>query len=202
MSTNYTENFDFCQWEPTDPVIRTDFNADNAKLEAALTALEEAKIRLDRAAVTLAYYTGRLTLKEMDSTGKHPPQRSIKCDIFASSQGRTLTGGVTVQNNSLVLNGTGKTGSMSVGFTLTGQENWTQARLWIHFKGGNIVPKLNDIPMEYVQNDYVTSVSGTDCWEREYVWNGQGSSSGTVTLELNTESSSSTIVYDYYIVYF
>ena len=36
MSTNYTENFDLCQWEPTDPVLRTDFNADNAKIDAAL----------------------------------------------------------------------------------------------------------------------------------------------------------------------
>ena len=36
MSTNYTENFDLCQWEPTDPVIRTNFNADNAKVDAAL----------------------------------------------------------------------------------------------------------------------------------------------------------------------
>ena len=32
MATNYTTNYDLCQWEPTDPVIRTDFNADNAKL--------------------------------------------------------------------------------------------------------------------------------------------------------------------------
>ena len=38
MSTNYTENFDLCQWEPTDPVQRVEFNADNAKLEAALSA--------------------------------------------------------------------------------------------------------------------------------------------------------------------
>ena len=43
MSTNYTENFDLCQWEPTDPVIRTDFNADNAKLDAALAGLSESR---------------------------------------------------------------------------------------------------------------------------------------------------------------
>ena len=36
MSTNYTSHYNLCQWEPSDPVLRTDFNADNAKLDAAL----------------------------------------------------------------------------------------------------------------------------------------------------------------------
>ena len=45
MATNYTTNYDLCQWESTDQVQRTDFNADNAKLDSALAehaaALEE-----------------------------------------------------------------------------------------------------------------------------------------------------------------
>ena len=36
MSTNHTANYDLCQWEATDQVLHTDFNEDNAKLEAAL----------------------------------------------------------------------------------------------------------------------------------------------------------------------
>ena len=32
MSTNYTSHYNLCQWEPSDPVLRTDFNDDNAKL--------------------------------------------------------------------------------------------------------------------------------------------------------------------------
>ena len=36
MSTNHTTNYDLCQWEATDQVLRTDFNEDNAKLDAAL----------------------------------------------------------------------------------------------------------------------------------------------------------------------
>ena len=43
MATNYTTNYALCQWEPTDPVIRTDFNADNAKLDAALAVLSESR---------------------------------------------------------------------------------------------------------------------------------------------------------------
>ena len=36
MASNYTEHYDLCQWEATDQVQRTDFNADNAKIDAAL----------------------------------------------------------------------------------------------------------------------------------------------------------------------
>ena len=39
MASNYTEHYDLCQWEATDQVQRTEFNADNAKIDAALDAL-------------------------------------------------------------------------------------------------------------------------------------------------------------------
>ena len=42
MSTNHTTNYDLCQWEATDQVLRTDFNQDNAKIDAALAAKAEA----------------------------------------------------------------------------------------------------------------------------------------------------------------
>ena len=39
MASNYTEHYDLCQWEATDAVQRVEFNADNAKVDAALDAL-------------------------------------------------------------------------------------------------------------------------------------------------------------------
>lgn len=36
MASNYTTNFGLCQWEAADQVQRTDFNQDNAKIEAAI----------------------------------------------------------------------------------------------------------------------------------------------------------------------
>jgi len=39
MSAKYTKNYKLCQWEPGDKVLRTDFNEDNAKLEAALAKI-------------------------------------------------------------------------------------------------------------------------------------------------------------------
>ena len=35
---NRTSNYKLCQWEADDKVQRTDFNADNAKLDAAIKA--------------------------------------------------------------------------------------------------------------------------------------------------------------------
>ena len=34
---NYTKNYQLSQWEPADRVLRTDFNEDNRKIDAALT---------------------------------------------------------------------------------------------------------------------------------------------------------------------
>lgn len=39
---NHTPNYNLSQWEPGDPVQRADFNADNAKIDAALAARPEA----------------------------------------------------------------------------------------------------------------------------------------------------------------
>ena len=38
MSTNHTENYQLSQWERSDRVQMEDFNADNAKIDAALAA--------------------------------------------------------------------------------------------------------------------------------------------------------------------
>ena len=43
---NYTENYQLNQWEQTDRVLMEDFNADNAKLDAALKTNAEAVIAL------------------------------------------------------------------------------------------------------------------------------------------------------------
>ena len=43
MATNQTTTYQLNQWEPTDQVLRTDFNADNAKLDAALANKAETE---------------------------------------------------------------------------------------------------------------------------------------------------------------
>lgn len=43
MATNHTANFSLSQWEADDPFIRTDFNADNARIDGVLHALDSGK---------------------------------------------------------------------------------------------------------------------------------------------------------------
>jgi len=42
MASNYTSNYKLCQWQASDKVLRTEFNADNAKIDAALAAKASA----------------------------------------------------------------------------------------------------------------------------------------------------------------
>ena len=42
MSTYHTEHYQLSQWERSDKVLMDDFNADNAKLDAALASKAEA----------------------------------------------------------------------------------------------------------------------------------------------------------------
>ena len=202
MSTNYTENFDLCQWEPTDPVIRTDFNADNEKIDAALTALEEAKTRLDRVAVNMAYYTGRLVTQQMIDSGKYPPQRAMICEPFLNSTSKELTGGAVIQNNTLFLNGVGASGSLTMRYLSVHEPNWTQARMWVHYNRGNLVPSINGEAMTHIKSGPVASVTWAGVGESEFLWEGVGESSVDISLNFNTGTSESMTIYDFYIIFF
>ena len=49
MSTNHTTNYNLNQWEATDQVLRTEFNADNAKIDAALKSHDDELAGLEAA---------------------------------------------------------------------------------------------------------------------------------------------------------
>ena len=201
MSTNYTENFDLCQWEPTDPVIRTDFNADNEKIDAALTALEEARQKYEKSRRDLAFYAGYLATARAISVQKYLPQHSLICDAFFSSTGTTVTGSISRQNNTLVISGAGKSGTYSTGELSLRRSDWTQARMWLHSSGGSVAAQLNGTAMEEVAGAASASVTGVFCIEREYAWTGIGSQYVQVDLTLNSGSSSSMTVYDFFVCF-
>ena len=65
MPSNQTTNYQLSQWEPGDKVQRTDFNADNAKIDAALAAQAgtlaahaEAMSKLGNCRIWTTTYTG------------------------------------------------------------------------------------------------------------------------------------------------
>ena len=45
MATNHTTNYELSQWLSADQVLRTDFNADNAKIDAALKDLGDQVVQ-------------------------------------------------------------------------------------------------------------------------------------------------------------
>lgn len=45
MAANHTEHFNLSQWAADDGIVRADFNADNAALDAALHELDETRLR-------------------------------------------------------------------------------------------------------------------------------------------------------------
>jgi len=47
MASNYTSNYGLCQWQASDKVLRTEFNADNAKIDAAIAAVDGRVDSLD-----------------------------------------------------------------------------------------------------------------------------------------------------------
>ena len=60
MSTNHTANYDLCQWEATDQVLHTDFNQDNAKLDAAIGFLSEITGKCGNCQIYTTTYVGTL----------------------------------------------------------------------------------------------------------------------------------------------
>lgn len=202
MASNYTENYGLCQWEATDQVLRTDFNGDNAKLEEALSDLAEARERLDRTAINMAYYTGRLVTQQMIDSGKYPPQRAMICEPFLNSTSKELTGGAVIQNNTLFLNGAGASGSLTMRYLSVHETNWTQARMWVHYNRGSLVPSINGEEMTHIRSGPVASVTWAGVGESEFLWEGVGKGSVDISLNFNTGVSESMTIYDFYIIFF
>lgn len=81
MSSSYTDNYDLCQWEAADQVQRTDFNADNAKIDAALAELATGKAdqsALNALSSTVSTLSGKVTRLTFGSyTGNGAASRTI-----------------------------------------------------------------------------------------------------------------------------
>jgi len=54
MASNQTEHLKLCQWEAEDEVLRVDFNADNARIDAAVTEARAAAAEGIEAVRTMA----------------------------------------------------------------------------------------------------------------------------------------------------
>jgi len=64
----HTPNYNLSQWEKPDRILMDDFNADNAKLDAALAAHDDALAKLGNCRVEVIRYTGTGTCGDSHPT--------------------------------------------------------------------------------------------------------------------------------------
>ena len=69
MPTNYTSNYRLNQWERSDKVLMDDFNADNAKLDAALKAEADARTAATAALAAQVALKGNCRMETSRYTG-------------------------------------------------------------------------------------------------------------------------------------
>lgn len=121
MSANYTQNYNLCQWEAQDKVLRTDFNEDNAKIDAALTGLQSrlnttntklnAAYSAENPPVQAGYYTGNGAPSQFIHTGFRPKAVLVISDLrewdFNSNSCSMAAEGVEFSLSFITLGGSG-----------------------------------------------------------------------------------------------
>lgn len=78
MPSNQTKNYQLNQWEPEDQVLRTDFNKDNEKIDAAIKAVD---VRADGLAQSKADVSALETVKQTLSQHTADLARLGNCQI-------------------------------------------------------------------------------------------------------------------------
>ena len=100
MASNYTTNYQLNQWAKSDRIMMDDFNADNAKIDAALKAVADGGAKL-----AVGTYSGTGNSTDTTVTVGFPVKALILVigysldghnGLFVTS-GQTVSGGITGQ---------------------------------------------------------------------------------------------------------
>jgi len=70
---SYTPNYQLHQWEPQDPFLRTDFNADLSKIDTTLFQLFSQKYGEDKKVFTCGSYVGNGSKQQQEVTLSFQP---------------------------------------------------------------------------------------------------------------------------------
>ena len=129
MSSQKTEHYELNQWLATDQVLRTDFNADNAKIDAVLDDLDTRTAALEAASAG----HGNCQIYRQTYSGNGGSSRSFTfsrtpCLVMLQGAGYTCVAIYGQYSaNCLAINGSGKEGTAtwswsSVQFTFSAPE--------------------------------------------------------------------------------
>ena len=90
MASNYTENYGLCQWEATDSFVRTEFNQDNARIDAALKDLEDTKAEQAALSSLSATVSGKASQSSVNSLSTAVNQKCrMKAGTYTGSGSAT-----------------------------------------------------------------------------------------------------------------
>lgn len=197
-----TEHYQLNQWELSDRIRMEDFNADNAKIAAALAGLERRIELLDRAAAKTAYYLGEVALRHLYTNGKYSNQRAMIVECFQYPTYYTLSGNITLENKILTLPGVGNTGHIDLKATYLRDGDWSLAIMWVHQLHAKVTPILNSQPMAQISETLGNASSGASTTETTYQLNCQGSRSPTISLDIECISGDAAQLYDLAVFFF
>lgn len=156
-----TEHYGLNQWELTDRILMADFNADNAKIAAALARLQEN-------VVNLAYYVGQIGVLHSLNNVFYTSQAPIFSDAFQKPHYFTAAGDAFLEKGRAAMNGKGAVGSVTTrrSFMLFDCRT-TMAYAWIHRNGGKVIPRINGTPMREGRVIYDNNRTGSagHCYE-------------------------------------
>ena len=129
---NRTSNYKLCQWEAEDKVRRTDFNEDNAKIDAALAAVRDGVNSLTAAVhkVAAGYYIGDGEETRSISLGFTPIAVYV-CSRTGSTYYRSnisyyCYGGLAVTGGPLSVQGMEALAIEDGGFRVSDKRDWSQ----------------------------------------------------------------------------
>ncbi|NBI11727.1 hypothetical protein D1641_17310 [Colidextribacter sp. OB.20] len=200
---NATTNYQLNQWEASDRVLRTDFNADNAKIEAALSGLEERAAALDRLATNIAYQAGQLGIVDQAANRRGISCRGMVCEAFVVSSGYDCTGGVVVANDKASLTGAGAVGTVTAERRINLGTDMTHCKLWLHCSGDRVTPTVNGQSMEKIRSFYDPSSAHSTAVCFEYTCSGLPVNRDCIiTLEMECKTGSPVEVYDFWAVFY
>lgn len=134
MASSYTENYGLCQWEAGDAFTRTEFNADNAKLDAALgrteRGMEANRTNLYNLLLQRDYegkYTGWKQALIFDGFQDDSKIESLTDNMVRSQAGHFLFLNGKTSESEDVRFGTGASVTLSAGESAT--ETWVCDRM-------------------------------------------------------------------------
>ena len=206
-----TEHYQLNQWDPSDQVRRTDFNEDNAKIEAALAGqaaelaqAEQRGVEHYNAFSNLAHHIFLQAAKDYETLKELGSRQVIFLDTFDTEDYvASMTGEMQVFAGTLFLSNTAAPATMTtVPIDLT-DITWSRVMVWVRCDAGaEYVLSVNEGVMAQTASWPGESFSGAKCTEVQFEADIPGSNSVTFSFSVTPHPGYPGRIYEYGALFF